>query len=215
MGAAMLDLASLTPEGRILLTLRHGKHSYSELKLETGLSDRWLTVKLRGLEGEGIVERDGKWYGISGDLDVSPYELSLYLRFQAERIADELAKLDFIAAIILFGGVAQGRAWELSDLDMIIVVDGPVDRLRGQVASAVSRLESKYHLTVEPLILAEMDLLDNLRSDEGGIIYGLAEGYRVLFDRTGRISGILGERIKEIKRSHVHLEGEGIWLKTK
>ena len=211
----MLDLASLTPEGRILLTLRHGKHSYSELKLETGLSDRWLTVKLRRLEGEGIVERDGKWYGISGGLDVSPYELSLYLRFQAERMADELAKLDFIAAIILFGGVAQGRAWELSDLDMIIVVDGPVDRLRGQVASAVSRLESKYHLTVEPLILAEEDLLDNLRSDEGGIVYGLAEGYRVLFDRTGRISGILGERIKEVKRSHVHLEGEGIWLKTK
>jgi predicted nucleotidyltransferase len=215
MGAAMLDLASLTPEGRILLTLSHGKHSYSELKLETGLSDRWLTVKLRGLEGEGIVERDGRWYGISGDLDVSPYELSLYLRFQAERMADELAKLDFIAAIILFGGVAQGRAWELSDLDLIIVVDGPVDRLRGQVASAVSRLESKYHLTVEPLILAEEDLLDNLRSDEGGIIYGLAEGYRVLFDKTGRISGILGERIKEVKRSHVHLEGEGIWLKTK
>jgi predicted nucleotidyltransferase len=215
MGAAMLDLASLTPEGRILLTLSHGKHSYSELKLETGLSDRWLTVKLRGLEGEGIVERDGRWYGISGDLDVSPYELSLYLRFQAERMADELAKLDFIAAIILFGGVAQGRAWELSDLDLIIVVDGPVDRLRGQVASAVSRLESKYHLTVEPLILAEEDLLDNLRSDEGGIVYGLAEGYRVLFDRTGRISRILGERIKEVKRSHVHLEGEGIWLKTK
>jgi predicted nucleotidyltransferase len=214
MGAAMLDLASLTPEGRILLTLRHGKHSYSELKLETGLSDRWLTVKLRRLEGEGIVERDGRWYGISGDLDVSPYELSLYLRFQAERIADELAKLDFIAAIILFGGVAQGRAWELSDLDMIIVVDGPVDRLRGLVASAVSRLESKYHLTVEPLILAEEDLLDNLRSDEGGIVYGLAEGYRVLFDRTGRISGILGERIKEVKRSHVHLEEDGIWLKS-
>jgi len=214
MGAAMLDLASLTPEGRILLTLRHGKHSYSELKLETGLSDRWLTVKLRRLEGEGIVERDGKWYSISGDLNVSPYELSLYLRFQAERIADELAKLDFIAAIILFGGVAQGRAWELSDLDMIIVVDGPVDRLRGLVASAVSRLESKYHLTVEPLILAEEDLLDNLRSDEGGIVYGLAEGYRVLFDRTGRISGILGERIKEVKRSHVHLEEDGIWLKT-
>ena len=214
MGAAMLDLASLTPEGRILLTLRHGKHSYSELKLETGLSDRWLTVKLRRLEGEGIVERDGKWYSISGDLDVSPYELSLYLRFQAERMADELAKLDFIAAIILFGGVAQGRAWELSDLDMIIVVDGPVDRLRGLVASAVSRLESKYHLTVEPLILAEEDLLDNLRSDEGGIIYGLAEGYRVLFDRTGRISGILGERIKEVKRSHVHLEEDGIWLKS-
>jgi hypothetical protein len=65
------------------------------------------------------------------------------------------------------------------------------------------------------LILAEEDLLDNLRSDEGGIVYGLAEGYRVLFDRTGRISGILGERIKEVKRSHVHLEGEGIWLKTK
>ena len=28
-----MDLVSLTPEGRIVLTLKHGKHTYSELKI--------------------------------------------------------------------------------------------------------------------------------------------------------------------------------------
>ena len=55
-----MELVSLTPEGRIVLTLRHGKHTYSELKLETGLSDRWLAIKLGELEGEGVVEKSGK-----------------------------------------------------------------------------------------------------------------------------------------------------------
>jgi len=59
-----VDLVSLTAEGRIVLTLKHGKHGYSELKLETGLSDRWLTIKLGELEGEGVLDMNGKWYGL-------------------------------------------------------------------------------------------------------------------------------------------------------
>lgn len=211
----MLELVSLSSEGRVVLTLKHGKHSYSELKLETGLSDRWLTVKLRELESGGVVERDGKWYGLSGELDVSAYELSLYLRSQAKRMAGEIAKLHFVVAIVLFGGVAQKNAWELSDLDMIIVVSGLVDKVREQVMSAISKLESRYHFTIEPLILAEDDFLDNVHSHEGGIVYGLAEGCEVLVDKTGRLSRILSKRVEEIKRSHDYLEEGRIWLKVK
>ena len=211
----MLELVSLSSEGRVVLTLKHGKHSYSELKLETGLSDRWLTVKLRELESGGVVERDGKWYGLSGELDVSAYELSLYLRSQAKRMAGELAKLRFVVAIVLFGGVAQKNAWELSDLDMIIVVSGLVDKVREQVMSAISKLESRYHFTIEPLILAEEDFLDNVHSHEGGIVYGLAEGCEVLVDKTGRLSRILSKRVEEIKCSHDYLKEVRIWLKVK
>ena len=210
-----MELVSLTAEGRILLTLKHGKHTYSELRLETGLSDRWLTIKLEELEGEGIVEKKGKWYGLRKELGASSYELSLYMRFQAERMAGELAKLRFVRAIVLFGGVAQKNAWELSDLDMIIVVSGSVDKVRKQVMSAISKLELMYHFTIEPLILAEDDFLDNVHSHEGGIVYGLAEGYEVLVDKTGRLSRILSKRVEEIKRSHDYLGEERIWLKVK
>ena len=210
-----VDLVSLSPEGRIVLTLRHGKHTYSELRFETGLSDRWLTVKLEELERGGVVEKNGRWYGLGGKLAISAYELSLYMSFQARRMAAELAKLQFVRAIILFGSVAQNYAHEYSDLDMIVVVSGSVDEVKREVVSEISRLESKHHMTVEPLILAEEDFLDNVRSREGGVVYGVADGYEVLVDKTGEFAEILRDRVEEIKRTHVYLEDARIWLKAK
>ena len=210
-----MELVSLSPEGRIVLTLKHGKHIYSELKLETGLSDRWLTIKLEELESGGVVEKNGRWYGLGEELAISAYELSLYMSSQAKRMAGELAKLPFVRAIILFGGVAQKNAHEYSDLDMIIVVSESVDKVKKEVISEISKLESKYHITIEPLILAEEDFLDNVYSHEGGIIYGLAEGCEVLIDKTGELAKILHNRVEEIKRSHDYLEEARIWLKVK
>ena len=210
-----MELVSLTAEGRVLLTLKHGKHTYSELRLETGLSDRWLTIKLEELEGEGIVEKKGKWYGLRKELGASSYELSLYMRFQAERMAGELAKLRFVRAIVLFGGVAQKNAHEYSDLDMIIVVNKLVDMVKKEIMLEISKLELMYHMTVEPLILAVEDFLDNVYSREGGIVYGLAEGCEVLVDKTGEFTKILLDRVEEIRRSHEYLEEARIWLKVK
>ena len=210
-----MELVSLTPEGRIVLTLRHGKHTYSELKLETGLSDRWLAIKLEELEGEGVVEKSGKWYGLKGEMEVSAYELSLYMISQAKQMASELANLRFVRTVILFGSVAQRNAGEYSDLDMIIVVSEPVDRVKKEVILEISRLESKYHITIEPLILAKEDFLDNVYSREGGIIYGVAEGFEVLVDKTGEIGKILRDRVEDIKRSHDYLVEERIWVKVR
>lgn len=210
-----MEWVSLTPEGRIVLALKHGKHTYSELRVETGLSERWLTIKLKELEGVGVVEKRGKWYGLSEELNVSAYELSLYMRFQARRMAGELAKLRFVRAIILFGGVAQNNAHKYSDLDVIIVVGELDDRVKREVLSEISKWEWKYHITVEPLILARGDFLDNVYSHEGGIIYGVAEGYEVLVDKTGEFAEILRDRVEEIRRSHDYLEEARIWLKAK
>ena len=198
-----------------MLALKHGKHTYSELRFETGLSDRWLTIKLEELEGGGVIEKSGKWYGLSGGLDISGYEFSLYMSFQAKRMAAELAKLHFVRAIILFGSVAQKNAHECSDLDIIIVMGGSVDKMKKKVMPEILKLESKYHITIEPLVLADEDFLDNVFSHEGGIIYGVAEGYEVLVDKTGEFAKILRSRVEEIKRSHDYLEEARIWLKTK
>ena len=210
-----MELASLTPEGRIILTLKHGKHTYSELRFETELSDRWLTIKLKELEGGRVVEKSGRWYGLIGELVVSDYELSLYMRSQAKRMAAEIAELHFVRAVILFGSVAQKGAHEYSDLDLIIVVSEPAEKMRGEVFSKILELESKYHITVEPLVLGEKDFLGNVHSHEGGIVYGVAEGYEVLVDKTGEFAEILHDIIEEIRRSYDYLEEAGIWLRAK
>lgn len=210
-----MELISLTPEGKVALVLSHGKHTYKELKMETGLSDRWLTVKLRELESAGIIKKSGRWYGLAKKLNFSAYELSLYMNFQAKRMAREIAKLPFVKAIFLFGGVAQKRANELSDLDMIIVVDGPVEKVKKKVMSKISELEMEYHIMIEPLVFTEEDFLDNVHSSEGGVIYGVAEGFEVLVDKTGELAKILQNRVEEIRRSHEYLSEVRIWLKTK
>jgi len=210
-----LTLVSLTSEGKVLATLWHGRHSYSELKLETGLSDRWLTVKLNELLHNKVVNKSGRWYGLARELDVSSYELSLYMVLKAEQVARELGKLRSIVAIVLFGGVVQKRAHLYSDLDMVIVVSEPVDDMRGKVLSRVSELEWKYHVAIEAIILSQKDFLDNINSREGGIVYGFAEGCEVLVDKTSDLSKLLHDRIEAIKRSHEYLEEARIWLKVK
>jgi len=197
------------------LSLYHGKHTYSELRFETELSDRWLTIKLEELEAKRIIEKSGRWYGLGGKLDVSAYELSLYMRSQAKRIARELAKLHCVRAIILFGGVAQNNANEHSDLDMIVVVSDQTHEVKREVISVVSKLESRYHLTVEPLILSQEDFLDNVYSHEGGIIYGIAEGSEFLIDKTAKLEEISRGRVEEIKCGHDYLEEERMWLEVR
>jgi predicted nucleotidyltransferase len=122
--------------------------------------------------------------------------------------------VSFVKAIFLFGGVAQKRANEFSDLDMIIVVDEPIEKVKKKVMSKISELEMNYHIMIEPLILTEEDFLYNVYSSEGGIIYGVAEGFEVLVDKTGKLAKILDSRVEEIRRSHEYLSEARIWLKT-
>jgi len=210
-----LQLVSLTPEGRIALTLKHGKHTYSELKSETGLSDRWLTIKLEELKSAGFIEKKDRAYSLSVELPVSPYELSSYRRLHAKLIAQDLEQLPSVEAIVLFGGVAQNKAHEYSDIDLIVVLREPSEEARKAVNSQILKLESKYHITIEPLILGEEDFLDNVRSREGGIIYGLAEGYDLLVDKTRSIAQTLRAIVERIRSSHDYLEEPGIWLKAR
>ena len=210
-----MELVSLKPEGKVALTLMHGMHTYSELRFETGLSDRWLARKIRELMEKRVVEKRGKWYGLSDELDVSAYELSLYLRLQASRMAAELGNLRSVKAVILFGSVAQRNGHEYSDLDMIIVVNRSFEKAKQEVLSEISELESNFHVTIELVILTEKDFRDNVHSHEGGIIHGVAEGYEVLVDKTGQFTEVLHDRVEEIKHTCDYLEESGIWLRAK
>jgi len=114
--------------------------------------------------------------------------------------------------VVLFGSVARNEAEEYSDLDLIIVIsDGEA---REAILADVARLEILYHMAIEPVILSGADLLDNLRSSGAGIAYGLAEGFQVLVDKTGGLGRVLLERTREIRRSHVFLEEERLWVRA-
>ncbi|MFP3951563.1 MAG: nucleotidyltransferase domain-containing protein [Candidatus Bathyarchaeia archaeon] len=210
-----MEYVTLKPEGEILLTLSHGKHTYTELRFETGLSDRWLTVKLGELAKSGHIEKEGRWYQLKGDHDFHSYEHSLYMTQQGERMAAELTELPTVEMIILFGSVAQKKAGEDSDMDLIIVLDEHVRDGRSKVLEALSELESRYHLPTEAVLLSERDFLENIYRPVGGIVYGLAEGYNVYFDKTENISEALDQRVKQIKRTHDYLEEEKIWVKKR
>ena len=209
-----MELVGLTPEGRVLLTLHHGQHLYSELKFETGLSDRWISKKLGELVDAGVIIKSGRWYGLNGPLSVSGYELNLYLRTQASKIADELAEEASVDAVILFGSLARGIADECSDLDFVIVHSGSDDD-RKEILGVIAGLESRYHFTIEPLIFSPGDFRDNVASQSGGIVYGIAEGYRILVDKVGDVSEVLERRVEEIKGSHEYLEDVRIWVRTR
>jgi len=209
-----VNLVSLTPEGMVILTLKHGRHSYSELRFETGLSDRWLTIKIRELENGNVLERNGKWYGLKSDFIVSPFELSLYTISQARHLASELSRLHSVQTIILFGSVPKKDANEYSDLDLIIVVEEDVGKAKERVISKISELERRYHLTVEPIILSTEDFLVNIRSNEAGIVYGVAEGFEVLSDKGRKLTRILNERVEEIRKTREYVDEGRIWLKA-
>ena len=210
-----MGLVSLSPEGRILLTLAHGQHTYAELKVESGLSDRWLTIKLHELVADGSIVKDGRWYRTGEGAKASAYELSLFMQGQSQRIAADLGKLSQVELVVLFGSVAQRKAEQYSDIDLLIVVADIGEKSRGMVVDELRRLESIFHFTVEALILSEQDFAKNLRTAEGGIIFGLAEGFEVLLDRKANFSEMLRNRVQEILNSFTYLDGDKIWLKAK
>jgi len=97
---------------------------------------------------------------------------------------------------------------------MLIVVDHDVEKARRQVASKISEFEKRFHLTVEPLLLSTRDFLANIRSQDAGIVYGIAEGFEILASKRAALRVILRERVEEIRKTRQYLEEGRIWLKA-
>jgi len=209
----------LTPEGRIILTLEHGAHLYSQLQRETKLSDRWLMKKLDELKRAGIIKREAGWYKLAKTPAVHTYERSLYRRtLQLPQTMDHLLKrCPYIQAIVLYGSTADGTCGPRSDADLLIVVkDKPLVEARGEIIECANELELTLHISIEPLVLSVDDYLSDVSSMEGGIIYGITSAYEVLYDRTrGELTRALHDRAEEIRRNYIYLEDVRQWVKAK
>lgn len=137
------------------------------------------------------------------------------MRSQARRYAEELGAMAPVRLVVLFGSVAQGKAQDYSDLDLIIVVSGSAEAAKETVLPKIRLLEKRYHFIVEPLILSQQDFLSTVQSHEGGVIFGLADGFEVLQEKNQDLAEALRNRVTEIKRTYTRIDEEQIWLKAR
>lgn len=211
-------LVEITPEGRIAAALIENPRSYSELKSATGLSDRWLSLKLRGLLSAGLIERHENRYRIKSPrevIDADPVFAQFLRRGASHRakaglIAEEIGGIEQVVAVILFGSVAKGGATEESDIDMLVVAEVEME---DSLNNTVYDLMFKYDVPVEAILLTFDDLVINLQA-KTAFSFGWLEGYQVLYDRGG-VETLLAIKKREIEENWIYDEEAGAWIQRK
>jgi predicted nucleotidyltransferase len=203
----VLKLFTLTPEGRIIQALSSGGKSFSELFRETGLSERWLSIKLKQLLRLGVVRISGNGYQI--DRDKLHSILVASLREIAWIAAYEIVeKHSEVLGVLLYGSVAKGKTREESDIDLLVISENPLN-----LADDEYQISMKYGVAFEinSITLKEFIVMLNM---ESSLIFGILEGYDVLFDSAG-IATLLKVFKKDIYKNWSYNPDEEIWLKLK
>lgn len=141
--------------------------------------------------------------------------MPVYLAEIAGRVTEELSRDERVLAVILFGSVAMGKATPESDIDLLVVLERTDRKIEGEFVSRLSDLGFKFDVTIEPVLLCREDFEGMLAADVG-LIFGLARGYEVLYDRAvPPLTGLLDESVMRV-RSEYSFEEEGeIWLPRK
>lgn len=196
-----------------------GAKSFVELKAETGLSDAWLSKKLKDLASEGVVRRHkDRTYELvklprgEGELSSAFAELvkrigrGLPLTEKARAVSNELARREDVLAVILFGSVAKGTARGESDIDLLIVTAREVDLI-----DEVYGLMARYDVPIEPVVLTYDEFLSTLAS-ESVLLFSILEGYDVLADRGG-VRDMLAVKDAKIRGEWVYDEEVGTWFR--
>ncbi len=203
----MLTLFQLSPEGRIIQALSEGRKSFSELVKATGLSERWLSIKLKELMFLGVVEHEDSKYRIN-------YErlqalLNPSLKDYAWMAAYEIVKKHpQVLSILLLGSVAKGDVNEESDIDLLVVVEEPLDLSQEEYELS---MKFKTQFEIIAMDLKEFLALIHLKSS---LLFGILEKYVTLFDRAG-IAALLKIAMKEVRSAWHYDEGEELWLKMR
>jgi len=217
-----MKLFKVTPSFKILSALLSKDKSFSELKKDTGLSNRWLSKTLKDLLRENFITRNGTLYQLT-----SPEKVNQTIRIQLNNLnklatistanlyrkaveaANFIAKTENVLAIILFGSVAKRKATEESDIDLLIICLEQ-SNLTDIIYDAMVKVEAP----IEALTLSLKEFLHNLLG-EPTILFGILEGYEVLYDKFNIVRGLLTLKGIEIKKRWFYDSEEGIWLERK
>ncbi len=211
-------LVETTAEGRIVAALIEGPKSYGKLKSATGLSDRWLSKKLRELSSVRIVERYEDRYQLKNAIEIinndpvfaQILKTKASLKVKARLIAEEISCNELVIAVILFGSVAKGKATEESDIDMLIVTERETD---DQLNNTIYNLMFKYDAPLEAVIQTYDELIVNLQA-RTAFSFGLIEGYQVLYDRGG-VEQLLSIKKRGLEQDWFYDEEAGAWIQKK
>lgn len=214
----VLKLVEITPEGKIIAALIESPKSYGELKLYTGLSDRWLSKKLKELSFAGLIEHYRSRYQLKEPAEIIAadpvfaqfLQAKASLMAKAKLIAEEASRNEGVVAIILFGSVAKGEVAEDSDIDLLVVTEREMEETLNDL---VYKLMFKYNVPVEALFLTYDDLIINLQA-KTAFSFGLLEGYKVLFDRGG-VNTLLDIKRKEVQDGWIYDEEAGAWFQKR
>jgi predicted nucleotidyltransferase len=193
------------PELKITRGLEISGKTYSELKSLTGLSDRWLTIKLKILEGLGVVQKTGKMYRVTAfNLAENSPLIKLSL------ISTELYLLKDVLALILFGTFARNEFREDSDIDFVIILERyPLFPKRVEL-----KFEKKYEIPIDAFWFSYNDFIKNLMEDSW-LVFGLAEGYKVIFDKKNNVLPVLEYKKIEVKKKWFYDEEAEAWIPRK
>lgn len=85
-----------------------------------------------------------------------------------------------IVKVILFGSVARGEAREDSDIDLLIIASGNLDKVRDTCADASFETWIRFHQAVEPLVYC----IDSLRSNKSIFIEHVFKKGQEVFSMT-------------------------------
>lgn len=201
-----------------MAALMESPKGYGGLKSATGLSDRWLSKKLRELSSAGLIEQYESRYRLKNPheiIDADPVFAQFLqrrtpLKMKARLIAEEISRNGEVIAVVLFGSVAKGEATEDSDIDMLVVTEREMEET---LSDTLYNLMFKYDVPVEAIFLTYDDLIINLQA-KTAFSFGLLEGYQILYDRGG-VENLFSIKKKEIEENWIYDEEAGAWIQRK
>lgn len=220
----MIKLFRTTPEFKVFAALLSGDKTFNELKRETSLSGRWLSKTLVDLSNSGFIEKTGSLYRLASmekireitknqfiELNTSMKVLLPLIDLHAKAIgaANFIARDENVLAIVLFGSVAKGVATPESDIDLLVISLNESDLIDTVYATMV-----EVEASIEALTISFKQFLINLL-DEPTMLFGILEGYEVLYDKLNVVKGLLKLKEMEIKKRWFYDLEEEIWLERR
>lgn len=211
-------LVEITPEGKIAAALIESPKSYTELKSATGLSDRWLSKKLRELSSNGLIEHYEGHYRLKKPTEIinaDPVfaqflQRKASLKMKAKLIAEEISLNREVVAVLLFGSVAKNEATDDSDIDMLVVTESDIEET---LSNTLYDLMFKYDVPVEAIFLTYEDLIINLQN-KTAFSFGLLEGYQTLYDQGG-VENLFSIKRKEVLENWIYDKEVETWIQKR
>lgn len=214
----MPRLVKVTPAGGIVGALFDSPKTYGELRSATGISDRWLSLKLKELASTRIIEHQGDYYRLNDPswiVEADPVfarllQTRIPQRAKARTIANEIGRNRHVVAIILFGSVAKRKGEKESDIDLLIITD---KEMEAHLNNLVYKLMFEYDTPVDAIFQTYDDLIASLQA-KTTFSFGLLECYEVLYDKGG-VEGLLSIKKRAIRRSWIYDKEVEAWIQKK